>query len=231
VLHAISTHDDGWAERDAHPTITAEGKPLAFSVELVGKYSVFEGIDIADYLAVRERAGRITADQDPYAGLLISMHTYNLLAEHADHAAISADGLALLDAFLARQRTLQEALFCAVAIDVTLTPHERSGTTIQEQFRLLQACDNLSLLSCLAYAQPANLLHPLPLVDGTASEVTVIPLGPWHFRLEPWPFAEHQLRFEFPARHIEGKTFESSEELDRAFWWAAVEMLTVTLSR
>src|SRR5579864_4902957 len=27
VLHGIATHDDGWAARDAHPTITRQGKP------------------------------------------------------------------------------------------------------------------------------------------------------------------------------------------------------------
>ena len=31
VLLGISAHDDGWAVRDAHPTITREGKPSAFS--------------------------------------------------------------------------------------------------------------------------------------------------------------------------------------------------------
>ena len=38
VLRGISTHDDGWAARDSRPQITRQGKPSAFSVELVGKY-------------------------------------------------------------------------------------------------------------------------------------------------------------------------------------------------
>lgn len=231
VLHGIATHDDGWAARDAHPTITCQGKPSAFSVELVGKYSAFEEIDIAEYLGVRERAGRIIAEHDPYAGLLISMHTCNLLTEHADRSTISADGLALLDAFLDRQRTHQEALYSAIAIDVTLTAHERSEHTILEHFRLLQACDNLSLLSCVAFARPANLLHPLPLNDGATSEVEVTPIAPRHFRLSPWPFASDELTFAFPARHLEGKTFDSSEALEHAYITASDEMLTVTLSR
>src|ERR1700693_1487351 len=59
VLHGISTHDNGWPPRYAPPFITRTGKPSAFSIELVGKYSAFEEIDIADYLAVRERAARL----------------------------------------------------------------------------------------------------------------------------------------------------------------------------
>ena len=73
VLKGIACHDDGWAARDAHPSITRQGKPSAFSTELVGKYSAFEEIDIEDYLAVRDRAVRIIAEDDPYAGLLISI--------------------------------------------------------------------------------------------------------------------------------------------------------------
>jgi hypothetical protein len=91
VLFGIATHDDGWVERDAHPTITRQGKPSAFSSELVGKYAAFEEIDIAEYLSVRDRAVRIIADKDPYAGLLFSMHTFSLLTEHC--STIAADGI------------------------------------------------------------------------------------------------------------------------------------------
>jgi hypothetical protein len=171
VLHGIATHDDGWAARDAHPSITRQGKPSAFSSELVGKYSAFEEIDIAEYLAVRDRAVRIIAEKDPYAGLLISMHTYSLLTEHADRTTIAPEGLAMLDAFLERQRAYQEELLAAIAADATLTKFEKSEQTILEHFRLLQACDNLSLLSCVAFDRPAHLLHPLPLNDGTTTEV------------------------------------------------------------
>jgi hypothetical protein len=229
VLFGIDTHDDGWAVRDAHPTITRQGKPSAFSSELVGKYSAFEEIDIADYLAVRDRAVRIIAEKDPYAGLLISMHTFNLLTEHADRSALATAGLVLLDAFLERQRTYQAELLAAIVADPTLAPLEKSEPTIQEHFRLLQACDNLSLLTCVAFDRPAHLLHPLPLNDGATSEVNVFPLGPRHFRLAPWPFAECNLVFHFPARHVEGRTFDSSLALEQKFSAAPEQQLTVTL--
>src|SRR5246127_332065 len=108
VLLGIRTHDDGWAARDAHPSITRQGKPSAFSSELVGKYSAFEEIDLADYLAVRERAVRLIAAEDAYAALLISMHTYSLLNDHADRSTIAPAELPLLDRFLEEQRVFQE---------------------------------------------------------------------------------------------------------------------------
>lgn len=230
VLRAIACHDDGWAARDARPTTTRQGKPSAFSTELVGKYSAFEEIDLEDYLAVRDRAVRMIAEEDLYAALLISMHTYNLLTAHADRSTIAPHGLEILDAFLDGQRAYQNELRAAIAADRSLKPIDVAEQTIVEHFRLLQACDNLSLLTCVAYASPAHLLHPLPLTDGTATEVNVQSIGRRHFRLEPWPFAEAELSFTFPARHVKGKLFEDSDSLERAVSAAPIEKLAVTLS-
>jgi hypothetical protein len=230
VLKGIARHDDGWAERDAHPSVTRQGKPSAFSTELVGKYSAFEEIDLEDYLSVRDRAVRIVADEDPYAGLLISMHTHNLLTAHADRSTIAPAGLELLDAFLDCQRTYQERLRAAIAADDSLAAQERTEQAILEHFRLLQACDNLSLLTCVAFESTAHLLHPLALNSGEAVEVKVIPLARRSFRLEPWPFPEREMQFAFPARHVPGKWFADSASLEAAFDAAAVEELTVTLS-
>jgi len=230
VLKGIACHDDGWATRDAHPSITQQGKPSAFSTELVGKYSAFEEIDLQEYLAVRDRAVRIIAEEDPYAGVLISMHTYNLLSVHADRSTIAPEGLELLDAFLARQQGYQDKLLTDIAEDATLTWPEMSYETITEHFHLLQACDNLSLLTCVAFAAPAHLLHPLPLNNGGTAEVKVLPIGPRHFHLAPWPFAETKLRLNFPGRHVMGKLFADSQSLEAAFHASPVEQLTVTLS-
>src|ERR1700722_17704255 len=117
VLKGITRHDDGWAARDAAPQITRQGKPSAFSVELVGKYSAFEEIDLADYLAVRECAVRMVAEEDAYAALLVSMHTYNLLTARADRSTIEAQQLPLLDAFLGRQLAFQDELKSRIAAD------------------------------------------------------------------------------------------------------------------
>jgi hypothetical protein len=67
--------------------------------------------------------------------------------------------------------------------------------------------------------------------DGGTSEVRVLPIGPRHFRLTPWPFAAPDLRFEFPARHVEGKVFSTSAALDAAFSRAEEKKLSVTLTQ
>jgi hypothetical protein len=230
VLKGIARHDDGWAARDAAPQITRQGKPSAFSVELVGRYSAFEEIDLEDYLAVRDRAVRLIAAEDAYAAVLISMHTYNLLTEHADRSTIAPEQLPLLDKFLAAQKKFQQELLNQIAADARLAPEQKTEAAIVDHFRLLQASDNLSLLTCVDFSRPANLLHPLPLREGGHSRVEVRSAGSRHFVLDPYPFDETCITFQFPARHVEGKLFSSSKELQKGFGMAPVKTLSVTVS-
>ena len=231
VLRGIARHDDGWAARDAVPQITRQGRPSAFSTELVGKYSGFEEIDLPDYLAVRDRAVRLIAAEDPYAAVLISMHTYSLLHEHADRSTIAPSQLPLLDQFLEGQKALQFSLRQQIAASPKLKPEHKSDAAIMDHFRLLQANDYLSLLTCVDYKNPVALLHALPTRDGQGSPVQVRSVGSRHFVLEPYPFAEPSITLQFPARHAMGKHFSSAKELQDAFHAAPVETLSVTVSR
>jgi hypothetical protein len=230
VLKGIARHDDGWLARDAAPQITRQGKPSAFSVELVGKYSAFEEIDLADYLAVRDRAVRLIAEEDAYAAILISLHTYSLLTDHADRSTIAPAELPLLDGFLAEQKKFQKLLMGSIAADSNLAPEQKTEAAILDHFRLLQATDNLSLLTCVDFARPANLLHPLPLREGGHQRVEVRWAGSRHFVLEPYPFAAPSLSFRFPARHLTGKLFASAADLQRQLEAAPPEILSVTVS-
>lgn len=230
VLKGIAQHDDGWIARDAAPQITRQGKPSAFSTELVGKYSAFEEIDLVDYLAVRDRAVRSTAEEDPYAALLISMHTYSLLHDHADRSTIAAEQLPLLDSFLEKLRTFQGSLKEQIRMDPNFSEEQTDDAAILDHFRLLQATDNLSLLTCVDFQQPAHLLHPLPLRGGGHATVAVRPVGTRRFVLEPYPFSDGVWTFEFPSRFVRAKTFGSAGELQEAFGRAVVDVLSVTVS-
>jgi hypothetical protein len=234
VLLAIHAHDDGWAIRDAAPSITREGKPSAFSAELVGKYSAFEEIDLVDYLAVRNQAVMLMAEREPYAAVLISMHTCNLLTERSDRSTIRPEHLPLLDHFLADQNTMQKYLLDAVRKDNRFSHDLTTDHAIRENFRLLQACDNLSLLACVDYKKPSSLLHTLAQNDGGHSSVKVTAAAPdaeRSFHLHPYPFDERPLTVSIPARHVYGKTFSSDAELQQKFALAHTESLTVTLSK
>ena len=227
VLRAIRTHDDGWAERDALPEITKQGKPGAFSSELVGKYSAFEEIDLNDYLSVRRRAVKIVSEGNPYAGLLVSLHTYNLLTARADRSTIASEQLPLLDAFLEEQLNLQDELVHAIAKNPKYSENEAHHATIQNHFHLLQACDNLSLLACVDYPSRADLLHPLPIREGGYRTIEVERIGERHFRLSPFPFGNEPLTLTISGRHVASEFFASKEQLRDAFNEAAVELLCI----
>jgi hypothetical protein len=230
VLRGIAHHDDGWVARDAVPQITRQGKPSAFSTELVGKYSGFEEIDLVDYLAVRDRAVRQIAAEDPYAALLISMHTYSLLNDRSDRSTIAPEQLPLFEKFLEGQKELQESWRKQIASNPKLKPEHKSDEAILDHFRLLQANDYLSLLTCVDFQKPVNLLHALPARGGKHIPIQVRTIATRHFVLDPYPFAEPTVSFQFPARHAKGKHFSSAKELQDAFVAAQVEMLSVTVT-
>src|SRR5579863_926442 len=230
VLRGIARHDDGWAARDAVPQITRQGKPSAFSTELVGKYSGFEEIDLVDYLAVRDRAVRLIASEDPYAAILISMHTYSLLNDHSDRSTIAPEQLPLFEKFLEGQKELQGSLRQQIASNPILKPEHKSENTILDHFRLLQANDYLSLLTCVDFQKPVNLLHALPTREGKHVPIQVRAKGTRQFVLEPYPFDDPSISFQFPARYAKGKHFSFAKELQDAFAEAPVEMLSVTVS-
>jgi hypothetical protein len=229
VLAGISTHDDGWAARDAAPEITKQGKPSAFSSELVGKYSAFEEIDLLDYLAVRRQAVDTVVCHNPYAGLLVSMHTFDLLANRADRSTIHTEQVSLLDAFLEDQKALQQKIRSRLMEDPHYKADDVATDRIENHFRLLQACDNLSLLTCVDYQAPAHLLHALPVTQGRGEPIMVQPIGVRHIRLKPYPFITSPLTFDFPARFVEPLSFSSNSQLREAFKSARVQLLSVTV--
>lgn len=230
VLFGISVHDDGWTGRDSSPVITREGKPSAFSHELVGKYSAFEEIDLKDYLAVRERAVEKVEAQNPYGALLVSMHTCNLLTDHADRSTIAPEQLPLLDEFLERQSARMERLRNTIRTDSDLPAQCVTDRAVDDNFHLLQATDNLSLLSCVAYTQPSTLLHAMRRTDGAAEPISVQPVGARSFVLSPYPFNKPRLEFHLRARHVEGKRFASSEDLASKFMAASPELLNIVVA-
>ncbi len=229
VLRGIYRHDDGWASRDAMPVVTREGKPAAFSTELVGAYSAFEEIDLQAYLAVRREAVQMMVQEDAYAAILISMHTVNLLTERADRSTIKEEDLCWLDAFLVEQLTLQRALREQLLEGSGVEAEWLTLEKLRENFRLLQACDNLSLLSCVDYAGEGTLLWPLATVDGTR-EVSVERVGERKFRLTPYPFEAEEIVFRLKARFVAGERFASSEELRAGFAAAVVDELKVVVT-
>jgi hypothetical protein len=223
ILAAVYRHDDAWAARDAQPKLTREGRPSAFSRELVGAYSAFEEMDLADYLAVRGRAAASIAADNPYAALIVSMHTVDLLSEQSDPSRLGAADRALLTTFIADQRRWQSEL-------VLPAGHAAPGTR-HRAFEFLQACDSLSLSVCVRYPKPIPLRHRHPDRHGTLQPLVCTPLGQDTYRITPYPFAPDALRLEVPCRRIAGRTFPDAAAFGAAVAAAPQTALAVTIVR
>lgn len=224
ILTAVSRHDDAWHARDSEPCLTREGRPSAFSRELVGSYSAFEEIDLADYLKVRGRATELIAAEHPYAAILISMHTVNLLTERADLSGLSAADRALHGQFVAGQEARQAELAGALGVP---------AAELRRGFEFLQACDSLSLLACVRYPKPHPLRHRHPRRGGTEDGATIVctPLGGDTYRLAPYPLDAEEVHLSVPARRVRGQTFPDETAFRAAYAAAPVETLAITLVR
>lgn len=228
VLTAVSRHDDAWSMRDLHPKIGRGGRPAAFSHELVGSYQAFEDIDLEEYLGVRAAATESVARDHPYAAILVSMHTLNLLTEQADLSRLSASDLALHRLFVTAQRQRQHALISYVSTE--LRQAERvTPLALDRAFRFLQACDSLSLAVCVRYPSTIPLRHRHATRDGAATLIECFPLGGDEYAIHPYPFSKRDLTFTVPCRRVPKIPYLNDAAL-RAAWAAAPEdKLTIRL--
>lgn len=222
VQYAVYHHDDGWLARDANPSLTPAGIPEAFTRDLVGAYSAFEEIDLPNYLKVRGDATAAVAEQDSAAGILVSMHTVNLLTEQADLDTIQPEHREPHRSFVQGQRDWQQSEQTKLGL---------ADDFLQRGFEFLQACDNLSLIACSGYDEPRVLRHTHPDRDGTRHEIHCIPVDHHTWKLDPWPFGADTLEFELPVRMIEKSAFSDQVSYQEAFAATSPDSVKIRLIR
>lgn len=230
VLVAVSRHDDAWRERDAQPRVGRDGRPAAFSTDLVGRYTAFEDIELADYLRVRGQATETVAAENPFAAILVSMHTLNLLTEQADLRSLSAADLELHRRFVTLQQARQQQLIRLVSSNAGQSVPSASAQRDQA-FRFLQVCDNLSLVLCVRYSQPIELRHRHPTRDGTSTTLQCVPLGGDVYQVHPYPFASDELSLRVPFRRVPKLPYATDTALRTAYAQSKTEWLRITVVR
>lgn len=229
VLDAVSRHDDSWEPRDADPELTPDGNPSAFSSELVGSYDAFEEIDLEAYLNVRGNATEQAAARDPYAAVLISMHTVNLLTDQADLSTLSTSGKTLHSAFIEGQLSRQQELKSIIRSQPDLAPFA-SDDHFARGFRFLQACDSFSLYLGVAYESPGALRHPQPMRGGGEAIITLNPAGPGQYTLDPYPLDQPAITFAIPYRKVAKADTATLARFRAAYRDAPLEYRHVTIN-
>lgn len=166
---ATVRHDDGWAVWEQAPRFDEDGKPINFL-----------DVDVLSHLAFYRAGIAAIAEQDPYAGLLVSMHGAGIYRQR--YGRDLALGLSRapevqehVDAFVAEQEAGYEGRLA------------QSGATEEDRWRdyeLLQIFDRLSLYFCMRDAE-ADEAEPFELQGHTLELV-----APWTVRMTPYPFGD-----------------------------------------
>src|SRR5262245_49324807 len=132
---AAARHDDGWAVWERSPRIDREtGKPVNFL-----------DVDVRSHLAFYRAGIAAITEEDPYAGLLVSMHGAGIYQQRygrdpALGLSRAAEVQELVDAFVAEQ----EASHAGRAETLGVDDDQR-----WRDYELLQIYDRLSLYFCM----------------------------------------------------------------------------------
>jgi uncharacterized protein DUF3891 len=191
-------HDDGWAVWEQAPRFDeASGKPVNFLE-----------VDVRAHLAFYRAGIAAVTDQDPEAGLLLSMHGAGIYRQRYGldpglGLARAAEAQDEVDAFV----TEQEAKFGG-----------EPGGRLAE-YELLQVFDRLSLYFCMREGEEAE-------IQGYRLE----PVGPWHGRLSPFPFGDGTARFELLRRELPKRDW-TEEDFRREFFAQEPERTEITIER
>ena len=184
---ATERHDDGWAVWEASPQVDAAGTPVSFLE-----------VDVTAHLAFYRACIAAVTDEDPYAGLLVSMHGAGIYRQRYGSdlgltLSRAGDVQELVDAFVAEQERSHAGRASAMGVD-----DERRWA----DYRLLQVYDRLALHFCMrdVASQGAEL-------EGYRLE----PAGEWHVRIDPYPFVAETTHLTLVRRVVPKRAWTQDE--------------------
>jgi hypothetical protein len=198
---ATERHDDGWAVWEQSPLVDADGVPVPFL-----------GVQVTAHLAFYRACIASVTDEDPYAGLLVSMHGAGIYRQRygEDPGLKLAQAEAvndLVEAFVTEQEASQVERVARLGV------HEDVRWA---DYRRLQFFDRLCLHFCLRDMDAGE--------EAVLGDYRVEPAGPWRVRVDPYPFLESGLRVSLPRRLVPKRAWTQAEFRRDFFDMEAVAM-------
>jgi hypothetical protein len=177
ILLATREHDNGWLEEDAMTHVDQDGEPLDFiSVPPTVKQRIWP-----------RAAARVVAT-DPYAAALIAQHALALHGQQETEPAWRP--------FLTQMARLQADLLARCP--------PGAADTLEEDYRFVQAGDQVSLVFCNGWTVPFS--RPGGRVVLRDETLTVA----------PDPFRGRRIPLRVAARRLDVRPFASSRDLRAA---------------
>ena len=188
LIVGTERHDDGWSVWEQAPTIDAAGRPVTFI-----------DVPIPIHVAFYRAAIAAVTEDDPYAGMLVSMHGVGIYKQRFGtdptlKESHEPEVQAVVEAFVAEQEASWPARRAAVGAD--------EDESFADYFRL-QLYDRLSLYFCMRDVEAGE---PAEIVD-----YRLEPVAPLHVRMDPFPFAESPARFTLLRRVLPKRDWTREE--------------------
>ncbi|MBM3679309.1 MAG: DUF3891 family protein, partial [Actinobacteria bacterium] len=189
------------------PQVGPDGKPAAFL-----------DVDVRSHLAFYRAGIAAITEEDPYAGLLVSMHGAGIYRQRygADPGlALSraAEVQELVDGFVAEQEAGYAVRAATLGVDDELR---------WADYHRLQWYDRFSLVFCLReWDDPPSEAFEL-------GSFTFEPLGRWRARVSPFPLAEPELAFSLLRRRYPRRDWTTASFRD-AFLETPPERVEIVL--
>jgi hypothetical protein len=204
VVLAARRHDDGWATWERSPMVDADGKPVSFLDVYVPAHLAFYRAGIA-----------AITDEDPYAGLLVSMHGAGIYRQrYGSDASLgltrAPEVQTLVDEFVEEQEAgyAQRMEESGVDDELRLADYHR-----------LQWFDRFSLAFCLRdWDEPGESFE--------VGSFRFEPIGPWTTRVAPWPFAAPELECSLVRRSVPKRAWRQAE-FREAFFGLPAERVAI----
>ena len=206
VVLAARRHDDGWATWERSPMVDGDGKPVTFL-----------DVHVPAHLAFYRAGIAAVSDEDPYAGLLVSMHGAGIYRQRYGSDPTLAltrapEVQALVDAFVGEQESAYPARTVQVGVDEELRLAD---------YQRLQWFDRFSLAFC-----PRE--WGLPGEPFELGSFRFEPAGAWRSRVSPWPFAAAEVECSLVRRLVPKRSWRQ-EEFREAFYGLPSERVAIEI--
>ena len=229
MVFATTYHDSGYREWEGNPPMNvAKGRPYAHREEIPS----FEPVELRAYA----RNVEWLSSQDPYAGLLVSMHRTGLWQNRYQTFTSpkgrlrerSPEVKAAMQQLEAKQQEEKKSLGLG---------NPTFENDLWFNYRALQIYDLLSLYFCCdGYSDDDHFkeerLAPIRLSYDSQAEVElrIVPAGVRSVRMEPYPFDIAPLTVSARARIIPPGTYASEEACLEAYHRAPRKLLSFEIS-
>jgi hypothetical protein len=201
LLEAVSVHDCGWMEEDAHPAIQEDGFPHDF-----------KSVPASVHVPIWKRSLQRARERSAYLTLLVALHGRWLYMQFPDKQ--SAEDQKLSDDFLGELNRVIDTESERLSRGCEAERRASHPESLEMARRLLGFFDGLSLVA----------LDALPLPEQTEelgfgahkAQLEILRDGERALTVEPWPFSAAVIVMETPAIRLDRVRFENSSDLAQA---------------